>query len=131
MAVVYERVALEEFAEDFAKYSQMKAELREKLEREFEEKFATQSEKFDKLIELTSKVVEVEVADEETESTDVVPELGMVWRAHTFAEPNTYMVYYQSASSGSNTELAVPEEYTYTISGDNREGFVVTVKVEK
>lgn len=35
-------------------------------------------------------------SDGETESTDVVPELGIVWRAHTFAEPNTYMVYYMS-----------------------------------
>ena len=60
-------------------------------------------------------------------------------KTHTVSAPlvfeaddgNTYMVYYQSASGGSNTELAVPEEYTYTISGDNREGFVVTVKVEK
>lgn len=77
MAVVYERVAEVGFEEDFAKYSQMKTELREKLERELEEKFAEQSEKFDKLIELTSKVVEVEVPDEEiaeetAESSEVV-----------------------------------------------------------
>jgi hypothetical protein len=58
MAVI--RVAEVGFEEDFAKYSQMKAELREKLEAELEEKFATQSEKFDKLIELTSKEVEIE-----------------------------------------------------------------------
>lgn len=65
MAVVIERVADVGFEEDFARYSQMKAELREKLEAELEAKFAEQSEKFDKLIELTSHEVEVEVEDEE------------------------------------------------------------------
>lgn len=65
MAVVIERVADVGFEEDFARYSQMKAELRAKLEAELEAKFAEQSEKFDKLIELTSHEVEVEVEDEE------------------------------------------------------------------
>lgn len=65
MAVI--RVAEVGFEEDFARYSQMKAELRERLERELEEKFATQSEKFDKLIDLTSK--EVEVEDDDVEAT--------------------------------------------------------------
>ena len=63
--VVEERVADVGFEEDFARYSQMKAELREKLEAELEAKFAEQSEKFDKLIDLTSHIVEVEVPDEE------------------------------------------------------------------
>lgn len=63
MAVEFVRVADVGFEEDFAKYSQMKAELREKLEREMEEKFAVQSAKFDQLIDLTSHVEEVEVED--------------------------------------------------------------------
>lgn len=69
MAVVIERVADVGFEEDFARYSQMKSELREKLEAELEVKFAEQSEKFDKLIELTSHEIEVEVPDEESEET--------------------------------------------------------------
>lgn len=73
MAVVIERVADVGFEEDFARYSQMKSELRERLEREMEEKFAEQSAKFDKLIELTSHEVEVEVADEDVvEETEEV-----------------------------------------------------------
>lgn len=64
------RVADAGFEEDFAKYSQMKTELREKLERELEEKFATQSAKFDQLIELTSHLEEVEV-EETVENEEV------------------------------------------------------------
>lgn len=63
MAVEFVRIADVGFEEDFAKYSQMKAELREKLEKEMEEKFAVQSAKFDRLIDLTSHVEEVEVED--------------------------------------------------------------------
>lgn len=54
-----------------------------------------------------------EDSDEETESTDVVPELGMVWRAHTFAEPNTYMVYYMSQDRPSHDiEFLLPTNGT-------------------
>ena len=42
-----------------------------------------------------------------------------------------YMVYYCPASDGEKTTLTVPAEYIYTVSGDNREGFIITVKVEK
>ena len=67
--ITYERIADVGFEEDFARYSQMKAELRERLERELEEKFAEQSAKFDKLIDLTSHIVEVEVPDEDAENS--------------------------------------------------------------
>ena len=70
MAVTYERIAEVGFEEDFARYSQMKVELREKLERELEEKFAEQSAKLDQLIELTSHVVEVEVEDVADETVE-------------------------------------------------------------
>ena len=43
---------------------------------------------------------------------------------------NTYMVYYVAASEETTTSLTVPEEHTYTYSGDNKNGFIVTVKVE-
>lgn len=74
MAVVIERVADVGYEEDFAKYSQMKVELREKLEREMEEKFAEQSVKLNQLIELTSHEVEIEVAEEEV--TDEAESVG-------------------------------------------------------
>lgn len=41
----------------------------------------------------------------------------------------SYMVYYIAASDEAETELLVPSEYSYTVSGDNMEGFIVTVKV--
>lgn len=44
---------------------------------------------------------------------------------------NKYMVYYQAASADGTTKLTVPSDYSYTVSGDNREGFIVTVTVGK
>ena len=85
MAIVIERVADVGYEEDFAKYSQMKYELREKLEAEKNEKialieaelektFAEQSEKLTQLIELTSHEVEVEVEDVADDVTESVGE---------------------------------------------------------
>lgn len=37
-----------------------------------------------------------EDSDEETESTESIPVLGLTWRAHSFAGANTYMVYHMS-----------------------------------
>ena len=45
-----------------------------------------------------------------------------------------YVVYYVAASSDSVTAIPVPktdEKTSYEISGDNKEGFIVTVKIEK
>ena len=42
-----------------------------------------------------------------------------------------YMVYYFPADAAETTKLTVPAEYTYTVSGDNMGGFIVTVKVGK
>ena len=42
-----------------------------------------------------------------------------------------YMVYYFPVDAAETTKLTVPAEYTYTISGDNMGGFIVTVKVGK
>ncbi len=44
---------------------------------------------------------------------------------------NKYMVYYIAASSDSTTKLTVPSEYSYTVSGDNIGGFIITVNVDK
>ena len=45
---------------------------------------------------------------------------------------NSYMIYYVSASSENLTSIPVPvagsEGYSYTVSGDNKEGFIVTVE---
>lgn len=38
-----------------------------------------------------------------------------------------YEIYYVPASQGETTEIPVPSDYTYTISGDNIGGFVITV----
>ena len=38
-----------------------------------------------------------------------------------------YLIYYIPASEGENTTLLVPEDYNYTISGDNIGGFIITV----
>ena len=40
-----------------------------------------------------------------------------------------YNVYYVPANNGSDTEVPVPTDKPYTISGDNSGGFVVTVKM--
>ena len=42
-----------------------------------------------------------------------------------------YMVYYVPASEGGTTSLTVPAEYTYTVSGNNADGFIITVEVKK
>lgn len=47
-----------------------------------------------------------------------------------------YQVYYVAASSDSVTEVQVPKadsegKVTYTVSGDNKEGFIVTVEIKK
>ena len=42
---------------------------------------------------------------------------------------NNYMVYYVAAGEGETTKLSVPAEYTYTVSGDNMGGFIITVNV--
>lgn len=47
-----------------------------------------------------------------------------------------YEVYYVAAASDSVTEVAVPKadaegKVTYTVSGDNKEGFIVTVEIKK
>ena len=64
--------------------------------------------------------------------------LELLKRDHGISSPlefkgddgNSYMVYYVQASETDMTELSVPTEYTYTISGDNMEGFIVTVTVK-
>lgn len=40
-----------------------------------------------------------------------------------------YEIYYVPASGGERTEIPVPSNFDYTISGDNISGFIVTVKV--
>ena len=42
----------------------------------------------------------------------------------------TYEVYYV-AKTGAQTEIFVPEGYSYTVSGDNMNGFIVTVCLDK
>lgn len=45
------------------------------------------------------------------------------------ADGITYEVYYTAASGEDLTTLDVPSNYSYTVSGDNRSGFIVTVKL--
>ena len=45
------------------------------------------------------------------------------------ADGFTYEVYYVAASGQDVTTLDVPSNYSYTVSGDNRSGFIVTVKL--
>ena len=42
-----------------------------------------------------------------------------------------YMVYYFPAGESELTKLTVPADYTYTVSGDNMSGFIVTVEMGK
>ena len=42
---------------------------------------------------------------------------------------STYEVYYVKASGGT-TEVPVPADYPYTVSGDNMNGFIVTVTMD-
>ena len=61
--------------------------------------------------------------------------LDLITNGHTAESPlefkaddgNTYMVYYQKADEGDITKLSVPAQLAYSISGDNRGGFVITV----
>ena len=46
----------------------------------------------------------------------------------TAADGISYEVYYVTASGEELTTLDVPSNYNYTVSGDNRSGFIVTVK---
>lgn len=45
------------------------------------------------------------------------------------ADGITYEVYYTPASGQDVTTLDIPSNYNYTVSGDNRSGFIVTVKM--
>ena len=47
----------------------------------------------------------------------------------TGADGNAYSVYYASASSEAYTTVKVPENFSYTVSGDNIGGFIVTVNL--
>ena len=42
-----------------------------------------------------------------------------------------YMVYYTAAASDGSTTLVVPADYSYTVSGDNMGGFIVTATLDK
>ena len=48
--------------------------------------------------------------------------------AITAADGTAYEVYYTAASGEELTTLDVPSNYSYTVSGDNHSGFIVTVK---
>ncbi len=39
----------------------------------------------------------------------------------------SYSVYYVAAAAGENTDIKIPENYDYSISGDNMGGFIITV----
>ena len=68
--------------------------------------------------------------------------LDLVRDSHTKDKPlfvtgdngNEYMIYYVPASTDSLTSISVPaasnENVTYTVSGDNKAGFIVTVEKE-
>lgn len=43
---------------------------------------------------------------------------------------SVYEVYYVPASDGDTTSVIVPIGYDYSISGDNMEGFIITVKIK-
>ena len=45
------------------------------------------------------------------------------------ADGNSYEVYYVAASNGDLTTVSVPSNYTYTVSGDNIGGFIITVNL--
>ncbi len=47
----------------------------------------------------------------------------------TGADNNSYSVYYVPISNTPVTTLNVPENFSYTVSGDNRSGFIVTVNL--
>ncbi|MBE6588871.1 MAG: D-alanyl-D-alanine carboxypeptidase family protein [Ruminococcaceae bacterium] len=47
----------------------------------------------------------------------------------TGADGNDYSIYYVPLSDDPVTTLNVPSNFSYTVSGDNREGFIVTVNL--
>lgn len=47
------------------------------------------------------------------------------------AKDAVYEVYYVAAADGDSTQVLVPKNYHYTISGDNMGGFIVTVNLNK
>lgn len=47
------------------------------------------------------------------------------------AKDAVYEVYYVAAADGDSTQVPVPKNYHYTISGDNMGGFIVTVNLNK
>ena len=42
---------------------------------------------------------------------------------------DTYYIYYQQAGTGTSTNIKVPSELEYTFSGNNTDGFIITVSV--
>ncbi len=48
--------------------------------------------------------------------------------AFTAADGVDYEIYYVPSSGGDVTTFDVPSNYNYTVSGDNRSGFIVTIK---
>ena len=51
--------------------------------------------------------------------------------AITGADGHRYEVYYTAASNGDITTIQVPQNYVYTVSGDNIGGFIVTVHLDE
>lgn len=51
--------------------------------------------------------------------------------AITAADGHRYATYYVSAAAGDLTTLEVPQNYAYTLSGDNMAGFIVTVHLDE
>ena len=47
------------------------------------------------------------------------------------ASGESYEVYYVPASANELTTIQVPENYAYTVSGDNIGGFIVTVCLDR
>ena len=47
------------------------------------------------------------------------------------AKDAIYEVYYVEATADGTMSVPVPENYPYTISGDNMKGFIVTVHLNK
>lgn len=73
METRYERVALNGFEEDYAKYVERKATVEAEVKAEFERVLAERTAKLDQLIELTSELVEIQEEElVEEENTEVV-----------------------------------------------------------
>ena len=69
MEIRYERVPLDGFEEDYAKYVERKESVEAEVKAEFEKVLAERTAKLDQLIDLTSELIEIheEVVEEETE----------------------------------------------------------------